>query len=103
MTRSFTEAGYKALADSTFEIIWLQYLLLDLQVFLFVPTIWCDNIGVICLSNISFMLVLSMLRLIIILYVTELLQRPFKLTLFLSMISLQTFLQNFSPLLFYYS
>ena len=44
VARSSTEAEYKALANGTAEVIWLQYLLIDLQVpSVFAPTIWCDN------------------------------------------------------------
>jgi len=51
IARSFTEAEYKALADGTVEVIWLQYLLRDLQIHsVFAPTIWCDNLGVTYLS-----------------------------------------------------
>jgi histone deacetylase 1/2 len=43
---SSTEAKYKALADNIVEIIWLQYLLSDLQITSSsVPTLWCDNLG----------------------------------------------------------
>jgi len=46
VARSSTEAEYKALADGTAEVIWLQYLLTDLQVpSVSAPTIWCDNLG----------------------------------------------------------
>jgi len=46
VARSSTEAEYKALADGTAEVIWLQYLLTDLQVpSVSTPTIWCDNLG----------------------------------------------------------
>jgi histone deacetylase 1/2 len=48
---SSTEAEYKALTDGTAEIIWLQYLLTDLQVpSVSAPTIWCDNLGTTYLS-----------------------------------------------------
>jgi len=51
VARSSTEAEYKALADGTAEVIWLQYLLTDLQVPLVcAPTIWCDNLGATYLS-----------------------------------------------------
>jgi len=51
ITCSSTEAKYKALADGTAEVIWLQYLLIDLQVPLVsAPTIWCDNLGATYLS-----------------------------------------------------
>jgi len=50
IARSSTEDEYKALADGTAEVIWLQYLLTDLQVPsvstpTIAPTIWCDNLG----------------------------------------------------------
>jgi len=49
--RSSTEAEYKALAHGTAEVIWLQYLLTDLQVpSVYAPTIWCDNLGATYLS-----------------------------------------------------
>jgi histone deacetylase 1/2 len=52
VARSSTEAEYKALANGTAEVIWLQYLLTDLQVpLIFAPTIWCDNLGATYLST----------------------------------------------------
>ena len=52
VARSFTEAEYKALADGIAEVIWLQYLLTDMQVpSVSVPTIWCDNLGATYLST----------------------------------------------------
>jgi len=51
VARSSIEAEYKALADGTAEVIWLQYLLTDLQVpSVSAPTIWCDNLGATYLS-----------------------------------------------------
>jgi len=51
VARSSTEAEYKALADGTAEVIWLQYLLTDLQVpSVSTPIIWCDNLGATYLS-----------------------------------------------------
>jgi hypothetical protein len=51
VARSSTEAEYKALVDGTVEVIWLQYLLTDLQVpSVSTPTIWCDNLGTTYLS-----------------------------------------------------
>ena len=45
VARSSTEAEYKALADGTAEVIWLQYLLRDLQILsTSAPTLWCDNL-----------------------------------------------------------
>jgi histone deacetylase 1/2 len=45
VARSSTEAEYKALDDGTAEVIWLQYLLRDLQILsTSAPTLWCDNL-----------------------------------------------------------
>jgi len=44
--RSLTEVEYKALANDTFEVLWLQYLLTNLQITpTFLPMLWCDNLG----------------------------------------------------------
>jgi len=49
---SSIEAEYKAFTDGTAEVIWLQYLLTDLQVPSFsAPTIWCDQLGATYLST----------------------------------------------------
>ena len=51
VAHSSTEVEYKALPDGTAEVIWLQYLLTDLQVpSVSAPTIWCDNLGATYLS-----------------------------------------------------
>jgi len=51
VARSSTEAEYKALADGTAEVIWLQYLLTYLQIpTASAPIIWCDNLGATYLS-----------------------------------------------------
>jgi len=51
VTRSSAEAEYKALTDGTAEVIWLQYLLIDLQIpSISSPIIWCDNLGATYLS-----------------------------------------------------
>jgi hypothetical protein len=43
VAHSSTEAEYKALADDTTEVIWLQYLLTNLQILsIFAPIIWCQ-------------------------------------------------------------
>jgi hypothetical protein len=51
VARFSTEAAYKDLANGTAEVIWLQYLLTDLQIpFVSAPIIWCDNFGATYLS-----------------------------------------------------
>jgi hypothetical protein len=51
VARSSIEAEYKALVDSTVEVIWLQYLLTYFQILsISAPIIWCDNLGATFLS-----------------------------------------------------
>ncbi|WVZ48888.1 hypothetical protein U9M48_000283 [Paspalum notatum var. saurae] len=46
VSRSSTEAEYKAIANLTAELIWIQSLLKELGVFLSkAPRLWCDNLG----------------------------------------------------------
>ncbi|GJU23895.1 retrovirus-related pol polyprotein from transposon RE1 [Tanacetum coccineum] len=52
VSRSSTEAEYRALADSTCEISWLKYLLHDLHEEIPTPTLMmCDNASTIALAN----------------------------------------------------
>ncbi|GJU85619.1 uncharacterized mitochondrial protein-like protein [Tanacetum coccineum] len=52
VSRSSTEAEYRALADSTCEISWLKCLLHDLHVEIPTPTLMmCDNASTIALAN----------------------------------------------------
>jgi hypothetical protein len=51
VSRSSTEAEYKALANATAETMWIQQLLTELQVpHSPVARLWCDNIGATYLS-----------------------------------------------------
>jgi histone deacetylase 1/2 len=51
IARSSTKAEYKTLTNGTAEVIWLQYLLRDLQIhFASASTIWCDNLDATNLS-----------------------------------------------------
>ena len=51
VSRSSTEAEYKALANATTELIWVQTLLKELRVnHSPVARLWCDNIGATYLS-----------------------------------------------------
>jgi histone deacetylase 1/2 len=52
VSRSSTESEYKALANATAELIWVQALLGELGVYQTRPPIlWCDNIGATYLSS----------------------------------------------------
>ncbi|GAA0168544.1 hypothetical protein LIER_40587 [Lithospermum erythrorhizon] len=45
VSRSSTEAEYRALASAAIEVTWIQHLLKDLQVYFFAaPQAYCDNI-----------------------------------------------------------
>jgi hypothetical protein len=51
VSRSSTEAEYKALANATTEIIWIQTLLEELRLTRHVAAmLWCDNLGATYLS-----------------------------------------------------
>lgn len=51
VSRSSTEAEYKALANATAKIIWLQSMLRELGVkYTRIPCLWCDNLGATYLS-----------------------------------------------------
>jgi Reverse transcriptase (RNA-dependent DNA polymerase)/gag-polypeptide of LTR copia-type len=52
VSRSSTEAEYRSLALTCAELLWLQYLLIELRVPLAAPPVlWCDNIGATFLAS----------------------------------------------------
>jgi Reverse transcriptase (RNA-dependent DNA polymerase) len=52
VSRSSTEAEYRSLALTCTEVMWLEYLLKEIQVSLQqTPTLWCDNIGATFLAS----------------------------------------------------
>ena len=51
VSRSSTEAEYKALANATVEIIWVKSVLKELGIYhTKTPCLWCDNLGATYLS-----------------------------------------------------
>lgn len=51
IAQSSTEAEYKSLANTTYEFLWLQFLIKELGIFLSsTSTLWCDNIDATYLS-----------------------------------------------------
>ena len=52
VSRSSTEAEYKALANCTADLAWVCMILNDLGVFLHsLPTVWCDNLSALALAS----------------------------------------------------
>ena len=52
VSHSSTEAEYKAVANATAELIWIQFLLRELKIpQKQPPVLWCDNIGATYLSS----------------------------------------------------
>ena len=52
VARSSIDAKYRGIAQASFKLLWVQYLLSELHFSIWSPTIvWCDNIGAIYLST----------------------------------------------------
>lgn len=45
VSRSSTEAEYRALANTTSEVIWIQNMMAELGITVQIPLLWCDNLG----------------------------------------------------------
>ncbi|XP_028109674.1 uncharacterized protein LOC114308301 [Camellia sinensis] len=51
VSRSSSEAEYRALAQTSAELSWIRMLLANLHISVPVPTLWCDNLSAIAMSN----------------------------------------------------
>ena len=52
MSRSSTEAEYRALASTTTELYWIHMLLCDFGLFLpHPPLLWCDNVSALAIAT----------------------------------------------------
>lgn len=52
VSRSSTEAEYRALANATAELTWLQQLLKDMHISVSsIPELWCDNLSAMALAT----------------------------------------------------
>ncbi|XP_028118057.1 uncharacterized protein LOC114315643 [Camellia sinensis] len=51
VSRSSSEAEYRALAQVSAELSWLRMLFVELHVSVAVPTLWCDNLSAIALAH----------------------------------------------------
>ena len=52
MSRSSTEAEYRALASTTAELYWIQMLLRGFSLFLpHPPLLWCDNVSALAIAT----------------------------------------------------
>ncbi|CAH9101651.1 unnamed protein product [Cuscuta europaea] len=51
VARSSTEAEYRSLADTTVGLLWIQFLLKELQVPFSIPRVYCDNLSTVQLAH----------------------------------------------------
>jgi hypothetical protein len=102
VSRSSTESKYKALANATTQLIWVQSLLAELRIVQTQPPVlWCDNIGATYLSSIqSFTHGRSTSRWIFTLFVSVLLRGNFRFNSSLQRIKLLIFSLNLSLYLY---
>ncbi|GKE29182.1 gag/pol polyprotein [Tanacetum coccineum] len=101
VSRSSTEAEYKALADTVAELTWLQALLYKLSIrSSSTPILWCDNLGAIYLTtNLIFCARTKHMEIDYTLFRKRLLKEIFEFNIYPHMIKLRISLQSHYQLL----